>query len=182
MSPPLFPPNTMLKDQRNCALTVSTLSVGWGEWVGTYSANSARVQFRVCVKKRSNCTTVPRLLSMIVDPRLLWFKFSPGLKITSFVSNSLFSYGEGRNFEDTRALTRGEKERRLLSASRVPLSQALYKKLAEKKKNKNKRACHVGGSVEERGGSVAERLERWTCNPEALSSSPTLSSSWICSR
>ena len=24
-------PNTMLKDQRNCALTVSTLSVGWGE-------------------------------------------------------------------------------------------------------------------------------------------------------
>ena len=31
MSPPPFPPNTMLKDQRNCALTVSTLSVGWGE-------------------------------------------------------------------------------------------------------------------------------------------------------
>ena len=25
------PPNTMLKDQRNCTLTVSTLSVGWGE-------------------------------------------------------------------------------------------------------------------------------------------------------
>ena len=24
-------PNTMLKDQRNCALTVSTLSVGWWE-------------------------------------------------------------------------------------------------------------------------------------------------------
>ena len=28
------PPNTMLKDQRNCALTVSTLSVWWGKWVG----------------------------------------------------------------------------------------------------------------------------------------------------
>ena len=28
---PLPIPNTMLKDQRNCALTVSTLSVGWGE-------------------------------------------------------------------------------------------------------------------------------------------------------
>ena len=42
------PPNTMLKDQRNCALTVSTLSVEWGEGVGTYSASSARVQFRVC--------------------------------------------------------------------------------------------------------------------------------------
>ena len=50
MSPPPFPPNTMLKDQRNCALTVSTLSVGWGEGVGTYSASSARVQFRVCQK------------------------------------------------------------------------------------------------------------------------------------
>ena len=139
-----------------------------------------------CVKKPSNCTTVPRLLSMIVDPRLLWFKFIPGLKITSFVSNSLFSYDEGRNFEDTRALTRGEKERRLLSPSRVPLSRALYKKLTGKKKQtkkqKTKRACHVRGSVEERGGSVAERLERWTCNPEALSSSPTLTASRICSR
>ena len=31
MSPPPSLPNTMLKDQRNCALTVSTLSVGWGE-------------------------------------------------------------------------------------------------------------------------------------------------------
>ena len=30
MSPPPSPPNTMLKDQRNCALTASTLSVGWG--------------------------------------------------------------------------------------------------------------------------------------------------------
>ena len=50
MSPPPSPPNTMLKDQRNCALTVSTLSVGWGEGVGTYSASSARVQFRVCQK------------------------------------------------------------------------------------------------------------------------------------
>ena len=48
MSPPLSPPNTMLKDQRNCALTVSTLSVGWGEWARTYSASSARVQFCVC--------------------------------------------------------------------------------------------------------------------------------------
>ena len=62
-----------------------------------------------CVKKPSNCTTVPRLLSMIVDPRLLWFKFIPGLKITSFVSNSLFSYGEGRNFEDTQRAHEGRK-------------------------------------------------------------------------
>ena len=29
---------------------------------------------------------------------------------------------------------------------------------------------------------MAERSERWTCNPEALSSSPTLTASWICSR
>ena len=32
------------------------------------------------------------------------------------------------------------------------------------------------------GGSVAEPLERWTCNSEALRSSPTLTASWICSR
>ena len=51
------PPNTMLKDQRNCLLTISTLSVGLGEGVETYS-----------VEKRSNCTTVPRILSMIVVP------------------------------------------------------------------------------------------------------------------
>ena len=44
----MSPPNTMLKDQRNCALTVSTLSVGWGKGVGTYSISSARIQFRVC--------------------------------------------------------------------------------------------------------------------------------------
>ena len=50
MSPPNSPPNTMLKDQRNCALTVSTLSVGWGEGVETYSASSAQVQFCVCQK------------------------------------------------------------------------------------------------------------------------------------
>ena len=48
MSPLPSPSNTMLKDQRNCALTVSTLSVGWGEVVGTYSVSSARIQFRVC--------------------------------------------------------------------------------------------------------------------------------------
>ena len=48
MSPPPSPPNTMLKDQRNCALTVSTLSVRWGEGVGTYSVSSARIQFRLC--------------------------------------------------------------------------------------------------------------------------------------
>ena len=47
MSPPPSPPNTMLKDQRNCALTVSTLSVGWGEGVGTYSASSAGTISRV---------------------------------------------------------------------------------------------------------------------------------------
>ena len=29
MSPPPSPPNTMLKDKKNCALTVSTLSAGW---------------------------------------------------------------------------------------------------------------------------------------------------------
>ena len=48
MSPPPSPPNTMFKDQRNCALTVSTLPVGWGEGVATYSVSSARIQFRVC--------------------------------------------------------------------------------------------------------------------------------------
>ena len=32
------------------------------------------------------------------------------------------------------------------------------------------------------GGSVAERLERWTCNSDAPSSWPTLTASWICSR
>ena len=42
------PPKTMLKDQRNCALTASTLSVGWWEGVGTWSVSSARTQFRVC--------------------------------------------------------------------------------------------------------------------------------------
>ena len=31
------------------------------------------------------------------------------------------------------------------------------------------------------GGSVAEWLERWTCNSEAQSSSPALTASWICS-
>ena len=31
------------------------------------------------------------------------------------------------------------------------------------------------------GGSVAERLEHWTCNLEAPSSSPALTASWICS-
>ena len=34
MSPPPSAPDTVLKDERNCALTVSTLSVGWGEGVG----------------------------------------------------------------------------------------------------------------------------------------------------
>ena len=46
MSPSPSPPNTMLKDQRNCALTVLTLSVVWGERVGTYSVSSARIQFQ----------------------------------------------------------------------------------------------------------------------------------------
>ena len=32
------------------ALTVSTLSVGWWERVGTYSVSNARIQFRVCYK------------------------------------------------------------------------------------------------------------------------------------
>ena len=56
----------MLKDQRNCALTVSTLSVGLGEGVGTCSASSARVQFRVCLKafELYNC---PKTFVMIVD-------------------------------------------------------------------------------------------------------------------
>ena len=31
------------------------------------------------------------------------------------------------------------------------------------------------------GGSMAEPLERWTCNSEAPSSSPALTASWICS-
>ena len=32
------------------------------------------------------------------------------------------------------------------------------------------------------GGSVAEGLEHWTCNFEALRSSPTLTPRWICSQ
>ena len=31
------------------------------------------------------------------------------------------------------------------------------------------------------GGSMAEQLRRWTRNPEALSSSPALTASWITS-
>ena len=34
----------------------------------------------------------------------------------------------------------------------------------------------------ERSGSVPEWSERWTCNTEAPSSGPTLTTSWICSR
>jgi len=30
------------------------------------------------------------------------------------------------------------------------------------------------------GASLTEQLERWTWNSEALSSSPTLTASWIC--
>ena len=67
ISPTPSPPNTMLKDQRNCALTVSTLSVGWGGGRGEGRAVLvARGYNFACVKKRSNCITVPRLLSMIV--------------------------------------------------------------------------------------------------------------------
>ena len=33
-----------------------------------------------------------------------------------------------------------------------------------------------------RGGSVTEQLECWTCNSEAPSSSPALTTSWVCSR
>ena len=69
MSPPPSPPNTMLKDQRNCALTASTLSVGWGRGQGrtvlvVRGYNFARI------KKRSNYTSVPRLLSMIVGLKM----------------------------------------------------------------------------------------------------------------
>ena len=56
----------MLKDQRNCALTSFNTVRGVGGGVGTYSVSSARIQFRVFVKKRPNYTTVPRLLSTIV--------------------------------------------------------------------------------------------------------------------
>ena len=31
------------------------------------------------------------------------------------------------------------------------------------------------------GNSLVEQLERWTSNPEVLSSSSTLTASWICS-
>ena len=65
MSPPPSPPNTMLKDQRNCALTVSTLSVGWGMGEGRTVLVARGYNF-ACVKKRSNCSFVPRRLSMIV--------------------------------------------------------------------------------------------------------------------
>ena len=36
--------------------------------------------------------------------------------------------------------------------------------------------------LNERGGSVAGLLERWTCNSKAPSSRPALTASWICSR
>ena len=65
MSPPPSPPNTMLKAQRNCALTVSTLSVAWGRGEGRTVLVARGYKF-AWAKKRSNCTTVPRLLSMIV--------------------------------------------------------------------------------------------------------------------
>ena len=71
-----------------------------------------------------------------------------------------------------RAHSRGEKKRGGSSPLRVfPLVKRSTKNSPKKKihpplqKKKPNRACHVGGSVEERGGSVAERLERWTCNP-----------------
>ena len=73
MSPPPSPPNTMLKDQRNCASTVSTRSVGWGEGVGRTVLVARGYNF-ACVKKRSNCTTVPRLLSMIVGKIDKWYE------------------------------------------------------------------------------------------------------------
>ena len=65
-APSPSPPNTMLKAQRNRALTVSALSVGWGEGEGRTVLVARGYNF-AWVKKRSNCTTVPRLLSMIVD-------------------------------------------------------------------------------------------------------------------
>ena len=65
MSPPPSAPDTMLKDQRNCALTVSTLAVGWGEGVGGAVLVVRGYNF-ACVKKRLTCTTVLTLLSMIV--------------------------------------------------------------------------------------------------------------------
>ena len=40
---------------------------------------------------------------------------------------------------------------------------------------------HIDPTIGE-AGSVSDRLERWTCNSEALSSSPALTASWICSR
>ena len=49
LSPPLPPPHppslsdTMLRDQRNYGLTVSTLSVGWEEGVGRWTASRARM-------------------------------------------------------------------------------------------------------------------------------------------
>ena len=39
----------------------------------------------------------------------------------------------------------------------------------------------TGHLVRGGGGSVAEWLERWTCNPEAPSSSSALTAYWICS-
>ena len=42
--------------------------------------------------------------------------------------------------------------------------------------------CHFVVFVISLGGSVAERLEHWTCNFEALRSSPTLTPHWICSQ
>ena len=66
ITPPSSPSNTKLKDQRNFALMASTPSVGWGRgWGCAVSAAHHDMNF-ACVKKRSNCTTLTRLLSMVV--------------------------------------------------------------------------------------------------------------------
>lgn len=72
--PPSAPPNRMLKDQRNCGLTVSTLSMGWkGEGWGGVLLVERECLFSVCWKALVlyNCR---KALSMIVG--IIWFAFN----------------------------------------------------------------------------------------------------------
>ena len=67
ITPPSSPPNTMLKDQRNFALMASTLSAGWRDvQCGDVQCWQLTDMNLACVEKRSNCTTLTRLLSMVV--------------------------------------------------------------------------------------------------------------------
>ena len=75
--------------------------------------------------------------------------------------------------------------RLLLRRRRFLLRKGKKKHFVSNKKVKiwNQSYCHPFfpvGPFRAQRGSVAEWLERWTCNPEAPSSSPALTANWIC--